>query len=789
MLSRHPLTAIAIAVVAFAADAALAQGTISVDPTTVRIGYPFGIGSGGEVRLGRWTPIRLEIQAAGSAHREVELVVRGVDADGDHVAYTLPTVTLTAGAGPRPVWTYVPVGNTWAEVTQVEIIPATGAPVVMPLPHAQISHDGDRHILDISRQPLPAAFIEGLRRRADGGNGRPYLGRWRLAHDTSTALPDRWIGLDMLDVVVWDRPDPAAEGVSTAQLDALCTWVRNGGELLVGLGLRGETIADTQLADILPVTILSGTDTTQRLARFERRFAREEDRRADAPPRTLARVELRPGAYATFVEQVHNRDVPLITSWNIGSGRVTVVACSLSELLAGRSAPTEPRAIRALLSLTPVSEEYLVNETRAIDPYLKDAPLFEGLVSPTNFGALGASFVTIALVFAALYALVATFGVAWLLRRRGQLGWSWPAFAAVAGVTSILSLGAVHATSWWRGGLQSSTLVDLTANSIDARAWCWFGHSSTEAAPTDFTITADARLAEETASAHVRPLAAIGQRSTFQTPQRYTCDVRRGTLRDVPQRPTLKQYQGFWEGRLQGSIQARLIADRTSGQITNTSWINNLLGADISGGYLLYVDPRRSAVLPDPARLTDGGATDDRPPAEHVLVAEIPAIPSGTRITDAIGRREYAELRRAQTEYDRLDPQRRGNRPRPDLPSLLLRHQEWTGLSGLRYLGTPAPAGFQNTAFVASTCEMLYGTAADDLDAFSNRPSPRGLPDCDVTHWLAEDQAILILFADRPGPATLERAGQPLRAGAGQTCYRVRVPLGYVGSPPPRSTP
>ena len=45
-------------------------------------------------------------------------------------------------------------------------------------------------------------------------------------------------------------------------------------------------------------------------------------------------------------------------------------------------------------------------------------------------------------------------------------------------------------------------------------------------------------------------------------------------------------------------------------------------------------------------------------------------------------------------------------------------------------------------------------------------------------------QAVLLAWAEAPGPARLLRNGKPLDTVAGLTMYRVRIPLYYSGNPP-----
>ena len=60
--------------------------------------------------------------------------------------------------------------------------------------------------------------------------------------------------LEMVDAVVWEAAD--ATELTGAQLDALVTWVRQGGQLLIAASRTADTIAQSKhLADVLPVKI------------------------------------------------------------------------------------------------------------------------------------------------------------------------------------------------------------------------------------------------------------------------------------------------------------------------------------------------------------------------------------------------------------------------------------------------------------------------------------------------------------------------------------------------------
>ncbi|MBN2801185.1 MAG: hypothetical protein JXX28_18745 [Deltaproteobacteria bacterium] len=71
-------------------------------------------------------------------------------------------------------------------------------------------------------------------------------------------LPERSMAYDPLDWVIWPHPDPT--DVSPAALEALLAWVADGGHLMVAVADSWRQVADTPLAEALPVTLIGVED-------------------------------------------------------------------------------------------------------------------------------------------------------------------------------------------------------------------------------------------------------------------------------------------------------------------------------------------------------------------------------------------------------------------------------------------------------------------------------------------------------------------------------------------------
>ena len=112
-----------------------------------------------------------------------------------------------------------------------------------------------------------------------------------------------------------------------------------------------------------------------------------------------------------------------------------------------------------------------------------------------------------------------------------------------------------------------------------------FGYSSPLRTSVDLSLAG--------AGCFLRPLSpGPAPTSWYATPQRYAATPANALLESTPLRATLKQFEGLWQGELNGAVRCELTIDRRSGELTAGSWLQNDLDVPIAGGYLLYTDPR-----------------------------------------------------------------------------------------------------------------------------------------------------------------------------------------------------
>lgn len=760
------------------------------------VGFQAGVESRFVVRNGQWFPILVELTGQGTQAYDVELRCERVDLDGDRVTYVEPHVVVNPDT-PKRVWCYaVTLKENAAQPMKLDIIGDDRALIIrLPMPAFEPISNDTQLILDVSDQRFTG--LDAIKSPKDtyfapNWGGRRHYRSICVATLPARDLPDRWWGLEAVDVIVWDEPDP--DQLSPAQLEALVQWVRSGGQLVVGIGPAWTRIQKSVLAEIMPLRGGQSPVEVRRLVTFERRFARGEAQGFKGPI-SVALGEPVKDALVTFQDRLpDNRVVSLIALRCVGSGRVIATAARLRDL---RELRPSREFYKELFDLNANEPAFLKKEGEGAWSLGFGGGLYEPLIERIEFRRAATARVLAAFAFVAAYILLSTFGVWTWLKRHSLAHVSWAAFAAFAVVASLLSLGAVGLSRGVTGTVHNISFVDLEAGSGEARATSYFGYKSNRRQGVDLSLPVE--------DGYLRPLATGGEIDSvdYATPERYDAVPVKATLVGTPMRATLKQFEGFWQGELEGSIRGSLTARRDSGRITPQSWLQNDLDLDFIGGYLLYVDPRlRERDGGVPYRVAGLNTRTDRrryygsekvPPAINVLALRIPALNSGQKL-NRLGTSQDAEY----NEYGIYDQAhaRWQTRSKPDPrsePMLWTLHRrqvdQWAPSLGRTLLGSalePSDAA----ALLASTRNLyLHNSDVNEFDSVGRPISTAGLVDQDVTHWLTRGRAVLLLLSEAPGPATLHLDGKPKVSKEGRSIYRVRVPIQYTGRPPRGNTP
>ncbi|MCH8959041.1 MAG: hypothetical protein IH835_06270, partial [Proteobacteria bacterium] len=226
----------------------------------VHVGYPTSYGH--VVRAGSWVPVVVELTLEGQSSFEGALRVEQPDRDGDLASDQVRVQLRGEGTAPRRYVLYCvassrPGGDT---SFSVDLLDGDGnaVEIVSDGKLVQRLKPGQQPEVLVRDEYLILELGRGRKGRigdlADLETREKYDRPIRVAHLAPDALPDLWLGLEMVDCVVWEQAD--ATELTSAQLDALVAWVHQGGQLLIAAAETADTIAGSkQLAPILPVKI------------------------------------------------------------------------------------------------------------------------------------------------------------------------------------------------------------------------------------------------------------------------------------------------------------------------------------------------------------------------------------------------------------------------------------------------------------------------------------------------------------------------------------------------------
>jgi len=403
----------------------------------------------------------------------------------------------------------------------------------------------------------------------------------------------------------------------------------------------------------------------------------------------------------------------------------------------------------------------------------------------TGFPMKASLFFLIAFLFVVGYILVATGGSWAWLKNRGRLHYSWPAFAAVAVAASATSLAAVQFIRGIGHDVQQLTVVDGEAGTTQAAAICYFGLKSAAHATLDVSVPADWRRPNESPETpgSLYPLPADPDDldpKSYAAGQVYEAVASLGQLRAVPLRATLKQFRGYWQGRLPGQIDAALQhRDRSSFRLSTSSWIENCLGINLHYCYL-FVAGRN--LMGEPG---EGPRTPHR--WQSIEVYPLGDLPNGQRLT--IG----AWIERKIQAQSAGDAETIEWRPEALKTVAQDRGDSFFRKVGLRAARLPRygreTAELEANDWVSALLLLTLSDELDQSDLFTGGQYIRQSrsQELDRSRQLTREMALLVGFADDAdaGPARL--CWRPAGQGVGgwravqpdhpRTVYRVSIPV------------
>jgi hypothetical protein len=764
--------------------ASTARGEIELNVT--RVGFPT-VRTGDVVRSGSWAPILVDLALVGQAAFDGRIQVAQFDTDGDQAHDSVEVHLRADTGGTQRIMLYVPAnpnrddGKLYIELltTEGEAQQVVSQGVLTyratAAGQAEDIHD-DILILDVS-----SATLGRVRDLVDPQRSLVFRRPVRVAHISPTELPELWIGLEAVDYIVWDDARP--EELTQRQREALVTWARLGGTLLIAASRTASALKlSPELDAILPASIGEVTEVDN-LPVVRRRLVGqpldEEDRLSRRTavadwfmepfthPVPVVHATRRARAVALPGDEGTSVGSDVVTRWIVDRGVVVFSAVVLKDLFSGSGEPAG--FFQNVLELETAEND---EDTQA-----SPQPLFPNIVSAIAFSTSATVYLLAAFAFSVAYLAVATGGVWWFLGRRGLRHHSWSAFALVAGAASILSVMAVNAIRGFGETLHQVGVIDLTAGDNFGSATAYFGVKSGTDKELDLWLPSDpVRETEPTATrCFVRALPAAGDLmraspgAGFADPESYQVVPASAVIADVRLRATLKRFESRWEGPLRGTVDGEVSIARR--RITDDSFVVNSLDVPLRDCWLLHA-------MADPGEVKGTRSNQIFAFPLGDLPARSNRIPLADRCYRPQGRETLSQFLLRST----LDKAQ----------------QEWHAPFGNVWQSVRSTfSGSQAAALGEEEKALLLASTLGDLDP---RATPFGtvtwsrerVRQLDLRHLLREDSVVLIGFADDAGPVRLfrrtgDREYRPIEPEPEKswTMYRVRIPAVVRDDRPP----
>ncbi len=774
-------TTVAAVGLALAATAGVARGAVEVNVT--RIGFP-SLKSGDVIRYSAWVPVVVDLALVNQSGFDGFVRAGQFDIDGD-LAYDRVETHLRADTGgTQRIFLYmlardenrqdrfhVALFDEQGEGVQVVsqgVLTFRAQPAQAP----EVISDDDMLILSVSDAAI-GRVQDLLDVETEISLARPV----HVAHIGPADLPELWIGLEMVDYIVWDDARP--EDLNQRQIQALLEWIRQGGTLLIAASRTAGSLRGTEpIRAVLPVDIGAVTVAANLPVEREKLTGAPSPKNVgpkswwETPypdPIPLVDCTLRGGSKR--IPDTSENTSTVFTRRRVGSGQVVFSGVTLRDFF---SAPGRADTFFREMFQLPTQAK------SDPDDSIGRQSLFSTVAGAIGFVTSGGMYLLLATMFSVAYAAAATFGSWALLGARGWRRHSWTAFAVLAGAASVLSVFGVNAVRGFGGEtLRQISVVNAEAGQRQAVATTLFGLKVGTDRELDLWLPDDAVSATEPARTEcfLRPLPVGNeptvQASSFSDPETYRLEPASAVLNDVRIRATLKRLEGRWRGLLPGKVRAEVTV--RGSWITEGSYVASELGVKLRDCY--FLQPIRSVA----------GLSGPRDQLIYAFpIGDLPGDGSKIDLVERCYRPEGTETRGQWRRKCTLATMQKSWAA------------EFKSLIGGAY-GVLSEVGI---ALGQEANALLLLSTVGDYDPAQNPSTIPGmrtqgtwsrdrLRRLDLRDQLEKDSGVLIGFADDPGPVRLfRRSGErPYSmitpdARRSWTMYRIRIPLTLLEADP-----
>lgn len=529
----------------------------------------FGVGNSS--RRGEWIGIRLVLTDTSSKPRDVLVRITSTDADGDRPIQQRE-VTLNPGVA-QSVWMYLrlPFNYTPGKDLTASVSEALEGGVAPDggrgyRPGALLA----RAVLDPNANSVEGAtqgFIGVVGQRVLGL--QPYNGlaqntsgisnqMWHpFMHEntvlinglTGPDMPDRWMGLEQFDAIVWAQGEPGELRGDKAQ--AVREWVQRGGHLIVVLPAVGQNWTNDKLNDLIDIMPRVSVGLRENVS-----FDAYRPLLIGTPrplfPKTGTIHVFKPASDATVDEAAPILNGPdgqcVVVRRTIGAGAVTFIGIDLN---ANNFAQADAVDADVFWHRVLGRRGWLIRPAKAggnnglqasRGPWFVDRGLGE-LINQSGRTALG---LLAALVVFVLYWAIAGPAGFFALKARTWQRHAWVAFLGATGVFTAVAWGGATLLRPQRIEARHVTILDHVFGQARERARMF--------ASVLIPSYGDARLsiAPDSGSAAISPweppVDEVSSWAGFPDARGYLIDTRDPGSISVPTRATVKQVQLDWSG-------------------------------------------------------------------------------------------------------------------------------------------------------------------------------------------------------------------------------------------------